>query len=682
MNKKQKKVFNRIIISIILLIALQILLHFAEVPILLQFALYMIPYIVIGGDILKKAFHGITHGQVFDECFLMAVATVGAIILGFVTEGEEGGFLEGVAVMLFYQIGELFQSVAVGKSRKNITDLMDIRPDYANIETESGELEKTDPEDVSIGQIIVVKAGEKIPIDGIIREGTASLDTSALTGESMPVEKYVGDEVISGCVNITGLLKIETTREGNASLDTSALTGESMPVEKNPGDEVISGCVNITGLLKIETTREFGESTVSKILDMVENSSMKKSKSENFISKFARYYTPIVCYLALALALLPPIVLLLISSEPMWGTWVIRALTFLVISCPCALVISIPLSFFGGIGAASSNGILVKGSNYLEALSETGIIAFDKTGTLTKGTFEVTKVIPAEGFTADDLVIYASLAEKYSDHPIALSIKKFAEENGLNSIEELIEDENIPGKGVRVRTASNEIYAGNSALIESIGFTPISGVGFSGTVIHVACDGKYVGMILISDSLKPTSKKAIENLKASGVRRLVMLTGDRKESAENIAGELGLTEYRAELLPGDKVDEVEKLIADKKGKEKLAFVGDGINDAPVLSRADIGIAMGALGSDAAIESADIVLMDDDPARIALAMKISRKCLRIVHENIVFAIGIKVLCLLLGALGIANMWMAIFADVGVMVIAVLNAIRCLKIPKNA
>ncbi len=639
MNKKQKKVFNRIIISIILLIALQILLHFAEVPILLQFALYMIPYIVIGGDILKKAFHGITHGQVFDECFLMAVATVGAIILGFVTEGEEGGFLEGVAVMLFYQIGELFQSVAVGKSRKNITDLMDIRPDYANIETESGELEKTDPEDVSIGQIIVVKAGEKIPIDGIIREGTASLDTSALTGESMPVEKYVGDEVISGCINITGLLKIETTRE-------------------------------------------FGESTVSKILDMVENSSMKKSKSENFISKFARYYTPIVCYLALALALLPPIFLLLISSEPMWGTWVIRALTFLVISCPCALVISIPLSFFGGIGAASSNGILVKGSNYLEALSETGIIAFDKTGTLTKGTFEVTKVIPAEGFTADDLVIYASLAEKYSDHPIALSIKKFAEENGLNSIEELIEDENIPGKGVRVRTASNEIYAGNSALIESIGFTPISGVGFSGTVIHVACDRKYVGMILISDSLKPTSKKAIENLKASGVRRLVMLTGDRKESAENIAGELGLTEYRAGLLPGDKVDEVEKLIADKKGKEKLAFVGDGINDAPVLSRADIGIAMGALGSDAAIESADIVLMDDDPARIALAMKISKKCLRIVRENIIFAIGIKVLCLLLGALGIANMWMAIFADVGVMVIAVLNAIRCLKIPQNA
>ncbi len=639
MNKKQKKVFNRIIVSIVLLIALQILLHFVEVPVLLQFALYMIPYIVIGGDILKKAFHGITHGQVFDECFLMAVATVGAIILGLVTDGEEGGFLEGVAVMLFYQIGELFQSVAVGKSRKNITDLMDIRPDYANIETGSGELEKADPEDVSIGQIIVVKAGEKIPIDGIIREG-------------------------------------------NASLDTSALTGESIPVEKTVGDEVISGCVNITGLLKIETTREFGESTVSKILDMVENSSMKKSKSENFISKFARYYTPIVCYLALALALLPPIVLLIMSKEPMWGTWVIRALTFLVISCPCALVISIPLSFFGGIGAASSNGILVKGSNYLEALSETGIIAFDKTGTLTKGTFEVTKVSPAEGFSADDLVIYASLAERYSDHPIALSIKKFAEEGGLNSIEEITEDENIPGKGVRVRTSSNEIYAGNAALMESIGFAPISGVSFPGTVIHVACDGKYVGMILISDSLKPTSKKAIENLKASGVRRLVMLTGDRKESAESIADELGLTEYRAGLLPGDKVDEVEKLIADKKGKEKLAFVGDGINDAPVLSRADIGIAMGALGSDAAIESADIVLMDDDPARIALAMKISKKCLRIVRENIIFAIGIKVLCLLLGAIGIANMWMAIFADVGVMVIAVLNAIRCLKIPKKA
>ena len=638
MNKKQKKVFNRIIISIVLLIVLQVLLHFADVPVLLQFALYMIPYIVIGGDILKKAFHGITHGQVFDECFLMAVATVGAIILGLVTEGEEGGFLEGVAVMLFYQIGELFQSVAVGKSRKNITDLMDIRPDYANIENENGELEKTDPDDVPIGSIIVVKAGEKIPIDGIIREGLASLDTSALTGESMPVEKTIGDEVISGCVNITGLLKIETTKE-------------------------------------------FGESTVSKILDMVENSSMKKSKSENFISKFARYYTPIVCYLALALALLPPLVLLIMSKDPMWGTWVIRALTFLVISCPCALVISIPLSFFGGIGAASSNGILVKGSNYLEALSETGIIAFDKTGTLTKGTFEVTKVSPSEGFTADDLVIYASLAERYSDHPIALSIKKFAEDDGLSSIEELIEDENIPGKGVRVKTSSDEIFAGNATLIESLELTPAE-ESAPGTVIHVSVNGRYAGYILISDSLKPTSRKAMEALKASGIRRLVMLTGDRKESASNIAEELGLTEYRAGLLPGDKVDEVEKLIADKNGKEKLAFVGDGINDAPVLSRADIGIAMGALGSDAAIESADIVLMDDDPARIALAMKISRKCLRIVRENIVFAIGIKVLCLLLGALGIANMWMAIFADVGVMIIAVLNAIRCLKIPKNA
>ena len=638
MNKKQKKVFNRIIISIVLLIVLQVLLHFADVPVLLQFALYMIPYIVIGGDILKKAFHGITHGQVFDECFLMAVATVGAIILGLVTDGEEGGFLEGVAVMLFYQIGELFQSVAVGKSRKNITALMDIRPDYANIENENGELEKVDPDEVSVGSIIVVKAGEKIPIDGIIREGLASLDTSALTGESVPVEKTIGDEVISGCVNITGLLKIETTKE-------------------------------------------FGESTVSKILDMVENSSMKKSKSENFISKFARYYTPIVCYLALALALLPPLVLLIMSKDPMWGTWVIRALTFLVISCPCALVISIPLSFFGGIGAASSNGILVKGSNYLEALSETGIIAFDKTGTLTKGTFEVTKVSPSEGFTADDLVIYASLAERYSDHPIALSIKKFAEDDGLSSIEELIEDENIPGKGVRVKTSSDEIFAGNATLIESLELTPAE-ESAPGTVIHVSVNGRYAGYILISDSLKPTSRKAMEALKASGIRRLVMLTGDRKESASNIAEELGLTEYRAGLLPGDKVDEVEKLIADKIGKEKLAFVGDGINDAPVLSRADIGIAMGALGSDAAIESADIVLMDDDPARIALAMKISRKCLRIVHENIVFAIGIKVLCLLLGALGIANMWMAIFADVGVMIIAVLNAIRCLRIPKNA
>lgn len=639
MNKKQKKVLYRIIIASVLLAVLQLLLHFVEVPVPVQFVLYMVPYIVIGGDILKKAFHGITHKQVFDECFLMTVATVGAIILGLVTAGEEGGFLEGVAVMLFYQIGELFQSVAVGKSRKNITDLMDIRPDYANIYDENGELVQADPDEIEIGTIIVVKAGEKIPIDGIVREGTASLDTSALTGESLPVQK-------------------------------------------DPGDEVISGCVNLTGLLKIETTREFGESTVSKILDMVENSSMKKSKSENFISKFARYYTPIVCYLALALALLPPIVLLIAGNEPSWGTWVIRALTFLVISCPCALVISIPLSFFGGIGAASSNGILVKGSNYLEALSETGIIAFDKTGTLTKGTFEVAKIVPAEGFDQNTVVKYAALAEKYSDHPIALSVKKYAADNGLISESEIIEDENIPGKGVRVKTTANDIYAGNAALIESIGFTPIADIDYPGTVIHVACDRKYVGLILISDVVKPTSKQAITALKSSGIRRLVMLTGDRQESAGHVAEELGLTEYRAGLLPGDKVDEVEKLISEKKPKEKLAFVGDGINDAPVLSRADIGIAMGAMGSDAAIESADVVLMDDDPARIALAMKISRKCLRIVHQNIVFAIGIKVICLILGALGIANMWMAIFADVGVMILAVLNAVRCLKIPKNA
>lgn len=623
----------------VLLIVLQILLHFTEIPVIVQFVLYMVPYIIIGGDILGKAFHGITHKQIFDECFLMTVATIGAIILGLVTAGEEGGFLEGVAVMLFYQIGELFQSVAVGKSRKNITDLMDIRPDYANIYDENGELTQVDPDEIEIGTIIVVKAGEKIPIDGIVREGSATLDTSALTGESLPVQK-------------------------------------------DPGDEVISGCVNLTGLLKIETTRDFGESTVSKILDMVENSSMKKSKSENFISKFARYYTPIVCYLALALALLPPIILLIAGNSPMWGTWVIRALTFLVISCPCALVISIPLSFFGGIGAASSNGILVKGSNYLEALSETGIIAFDKTGTLTKGTFEVAKILPAEGFDSNTLVKYAALAEKYSDHPIALSIKKYASENDLLSDSEIIEDENFPGKGVRVKTISNEIYAGNSALIESIGFAPISGIDYPGTVIHVASNGKYAGCILISDVVKPTSRKAVENLRLSGIRRLVMLTGDRQESAKHIAEELGLTEYRAGLLPGDKVDEVEKLISEKKAKEKLAFVGDGINDAPVLSRADIGIAMGAMGSDAAIESADVVLMDDDPSKIALAMKISKKCLRIVHQNIVFAIGIKVLCLLLGALGIANMWMAIFADVGVMIIAVLNAVRCLKIPKNA
>lgn len=639
MNKKQKKVLYRIIISTVLLIVLQILLHFTEIPVIVQFVLYMVPYIIIGGDILGKAFHGITHKQIFDECFLMTVATIGAIILGLVTAGEEGGFLEGVAVMLFYQIGELFQSVAVGKSRKNITDLMDIRPDYANIYDENGELTQVDPDEIEIGTIIVVKAGEKIPIDGIVREGSATLDTSALTGESLPVRK-------------------------------------------DPGDEVISGCVNLTGLLKIETTRDFGESTVSKILDMVENSSMKKSKSENFISKFARYYTPIVCYLALALALLPPVILLISGNSPMWGTWVIRALTFLVISCPCALVISIPLSFFGGIGAASSNGILVKGSNYLEALSETGIIAFDKTGTLTKGTFEVAKILPAEGFDSNTLVKYAALAEKYSDHPIALSIKKYASENDLLSDSEIIEDENFPGKGVRVKTISNEIYAGNSTLIESIGFKPISGIEYPGTVIHVASNGKYAGSLLISDVVKPTSRKAVENLRLSGIRRLVMLTGDRQESAKHIAEELGLTEYRAGLLPGDKVDEVEKLISEKKAKEKLAFVGDGINDAPVLSRADIGIAMGAMGSDAAIESADVVLMDDDPSKIALAMKISKKCLRIVHQNIVFAIGIKVLCLLLGALGIANMWMAIFADVGVMIIAVLNAVRCLKIPKNA
>ena len=641
MNKKQKKVLYRIIACIALLVALQVLLHFIDLPIWAEFALYMIPYLVIGSDILKKAFHGITHGQVFDECFLMSVATVGAITLGLVSQGEEGGFLEGVAVMLFYQIGELFQSVAVGKSRRNITALMDIRPDYANLETATGTLEKTDPDEIPIGSIIVVKAGEKIPIDGIIREGTASLDTSALTGESLPVNVEAGTEVISGCVNLTGLLKIETTKG-------------------------------------------FGESTVSKILEMVENSSMKKSRSENFISKFARYYTPIVCYLALALALIPPIVLLISGNAPMWGTWVIRALTFLVISCPCALVISIPLSFFGGIGAASSNGILVKGSNYLEALSETKIIAFDKTGTLTKGTFEVSKVVPFGATTAEDLVRFAATAESYSDHPIALSIKKYAE--GGTEVSpatppvEILEDENIPGKGVRVKTPAHEIYAGNARLMEELGLaageddTP-------GTIIHVSADGKYAGYIIISDMIKDTSKKAISVLKACGVRRLVMLTGDREESAAHIAGELGLKEYKAELLPGDKVDEIEELLKDKKGKEKVAFVGDGINDAPVLSRVDIGIAMGAMGSDAAIESADIVLMDDDPARIALAMRISRKCLRIVHQNIVSAIGIKVMFLILGAFGIANMWMAIFADVGVMVLAVLNAIRCLNIKSS-
>ncbi|MCR4792076.1 MAG: cadmium-translocating P-type ATPase [Lachnospiraceae bacterium] len=637
MTKKQKKTLYRIIASIACLALLQIVLHFIELPILLEFALYMIPYIIIGYDILLKAFHGITHGQVFDECFLMTVATIGAILLGLFTSGEEGGFLEGVAVMLFYQIGELFQSVAVGKSRRNITALMDIRPDYANIQNENGELEKTDPDDVEIGSIIVVKAGEKIPIDGHIVEGTASLDTSALTGESVPV----------------------TVQEG---------------------DDVISGCVNITGLLKIETTKEFGESTVSKILEMVENSSMKKSKSENFISKFARYYTPIVCFLALALALIPPVFLLVAGKATLWSTWIIRALTFLVISCPCALVISIPLSFFAGIGAASSRGILVKGSNYLEALSETRIIAFDKTGTLTKGTFEVTKVVPFGDITEDQLVRYAAIAENYSDHPIAVSIKKYAQNCGqLSSEKSILEDETIPGKGVRVKTSECEIYAGNDRLIEELGLAAGEDET-SGTIVHVAADGMYAGYIIISDTIKPTAAEAMRSLKAQGMRRIVMLTGDREESARQIAGQLGISEFKAGLLPGDKVDEIEELLSDKKGKEKVAFVGDGINDAPVLSRVDIGIAMGAMGSDAAIESADVVLMDDDPARIALAMKISRKCLRIVKQNIYAAIGIKVLIMILGALGFANMWMAIFADVGVMVIAVLNSIRCLKVSK--
>ena len=634
MTKKQKKTLYRIIICILLLVALQVLTRLADIPLMAEFILYMIPYAVIGADILKKAFHGITHGQVFDECFLMAVATIGAILLGLFTDGEEGGFLEGVAVMLFYQIGELFQAVAVGKSRRNIVALMDIRPDYANIISESGDLEQVDPDDVEIGSIIVVKAGEKIPIDGRIIEG-------------------------------------------NATIDTSALTGESMPVNVCPGDEVISGCVSITGLLKIETTKEFGESTVSKILEMVENSSMKKSRSENFISKFARYYTPIVCILALALALIPPVILLITGHAPAFTTWIIRALTFLVISCPCALVISIPLSFFAGIGAASSRGILVKGSNYLEALSETRIIAFDKTGTLTKGTFEVSRVVPYGDTGENDLLRFAAIAESYSDHPIALSIKRHADSLGIARTAEILEDENIPGKGVRVKTTAYEIYVGNEALIEDLGLAA-GADDTPGTIVHVAADGKYAGYIIISDAVKPTSADALRSLRASGVRRLVMLTGDREESARHIAEELGLSEYRSQLLPGDKVNEIEELLNSKKGNEKVAFVGDGINDAPVLSRVDIGIAMGAMGSDAAIESADIVLMDDDPARIALAMKISRKCLRIVRQNIVFAIGIKVLFLLLGALGIANMWMAIFADVGVMVIAVLNAIRCLKV----
>ena len=636
MTKKQKKVLYRIIIAAVLLVVL----HFLPVSGYLKFALYLIPYAIIGYDILRKAVLGIIHGEVFDENFLMAVATVGAMLLAIYNElhGADAEFAEGVAVMLFYQIGELFQAVAVGKSRKNISALMDIRPDYANIEGADGNLEQVDPDEVEIGTIIVVQPGEKVPIDGIVREGSSTLNTSALTGESVPRSVKVGEEVISGCVNITGLLKIETTKE-------------------------------------------FGESTVSKILDLVENSSMKKAKTENFITKFAKYYTPAVCYSALALAVLPCLINLLMGNPTNWSTWVIRALTFLVISCPCALVISIPLSFFGGIGGASSCGILVKGSNYLEALAETKYVVFDKTGTLTKGVFEVTEIRPDAGWQAGGedakakLLEYAAYAESYSNHPISKSLKEaYGQEPDKTKVTDV---EEIGGHGVTAVVNGVKVAAGNAKLMKKLGLRYEENTGI-GTVVHMAVDGVYAGFILISDVVKEQSAAAIAALKAAGVKKTVMLTGDSRAVAEHVATQLGLDEVKSELLPADKVEAVEALLAEKSAKENLAFVGDGINDAPVLSRADIGVAMGALGSDAAIEAADIVLMDDNPMKLALAIRISRKCLRIVYENIVFALAVKAVCLILGAIGIANMWAAIFADVGVMVIAVLNAIRCLKI----
>lgn len=621
MNKKQKKVLIRIIAAVVLLIALA----FVPAEGWLQFALYMLPYLVIGYDILKKAVKGILNRQVFDENFLMAVATIGAIALG--------DYKEGVAVMLFYQIGELFQSYAVGKSRRNISELMDIRPDYANVE-QDGELVQVDPDEVEIGTVILVKPGEKIPIDGIVVEGASSLNTSALTGESLPREA-------------------------------------------KEGDEVISGCINMTGLLKIRTTKEFGESTVSKILELVENSSSRKSRSENFISKFARIYTPAVCYGAVALAFLPPIVRMVFMGLPAdFGTWIYRALTFLVISCPCALVISIPLSFFAGIGGASKEGVLVKGSNYLETLSQTKYVVFDKTGTMTQGVFEVSGIYPA-ALSKEEVVEYAACAESYSSHPISKSLQKaYGKEIDKNRVTEVKE---ISGKGVTAQVDGRLVAAGNGKLMDQLG-VPYTVCNEVGTLVYVAVDGRFAGCILISDLLKPHAKEAIVALKNAGVTRTVMLTGDTKRVADAVAAELGIHEVCSELLPADKVSKVEELLARKSGKEKLAFVGDGINDAPVLSRADIGIAMGALGSDAAIEAADIVLMDDDPLKIAKAIRISRKCIRIVYENIYFAIGIKVICLILGALGIANMWAAIFADVGVMVIAVLNAIRALFVKR--
>lgn len=626
MTKKQKKVLIRIIIAAVLIAALKLLFHFVTVNKYIELVAFLVPYFVIGYDILKKAIHGIFNGEVFDENFLMAIATVGAIALG--------EYVEGTAVMLFYQIGELFQSYAVGKSRKNITSLMDIRPDYANIE-EDGKIEQVDPDDVEIGTIIIVKPGEKIPIDGVIVEGSSTLNTSALTGESVP----------------------RGAKEG---------------------DEVISGCVNLTGLLKIKTNKEFGDSTVSKILDLVENSSMKKSRSENFITRFAKIYTPAVCIGALVLAVLPPLVNLIMGNPAEWSKWLIRALTTLVISCPCALVISIPLSFFGGIGGASSRGILIKGSNYLEILSKTKYIVCDKTGTLTKGVFEVTDVKTANSYKKDELLKLAAYAESYSTHPISKSIRN-AYGNDIDT--GIVSDiEEISGHGISADVEGRKVLAGNIKLMKQfnidVSSTAAEVDSAIGTLVYVAVDGTYAGCIIISDVVKPTSAQAVRSLKKAGVSKVVMLTGDSKKVADAVGGELGIDVVKSELLPADKVEEVEKILGSKDKNEVLAFVGDGINDAPVLSRADIGIAMGALGSDAAIEAADIVLMDDDPAKIATAMNISRKTLRIVHQNIVFALAVKFVCLFLGAIGIANMWIAIFADVGVMVLAVLNATRCL------
>ncbi len=627
MNKKQKKMLIRILAAA----AMMAVLAFIPAEGVLRFALYMVPYLTVGYDILWKALKGIKNRQVFDENFLMAVATVGAVLLA-IYEGS-GDYTEAIAVMLFYQVGEWFQSYAVGKSRRNISELMDIRPDYANIETD-GKLQKVDPDEVELGSVIVVQPGEKVPIDGVVIEGTSTLNTSALTGESLPREAGMGDEVVSGCINMSGLLKIRTTKE-------------------------------------------FGESTVSKILDLVENAASRKSRSEDFISKFARVYTPAVCLSALALAILPPVVRMLFMGLPAdWGSWIYRALTFLVISCPCALVISIPLSFFAGIGGASKAGVLVKGSNYLETLSKTRIVVFDKTGTLTQGNFEVSGIHHSE-IENEKILEYAALAESASSHPISKSLQRaYGKEIDRTRVSDIRE---IPGGGVIAKVDGQEVAAGNDKLMNQLGvsFIPCHSVG---TIIHMAVDGRYMGHIVISDVVKPNAKPAVQALKSAGIRQTVMLTGDAKKVADSVASSLGIDRVYSELLPGDKVEKVEELLRNKPERDKLAFVGDGINDAPVLSRADIGIAMGAMGSDAAIEAADVVLMDDDPMQIAKAIKISRKCLRIVYQNIVFAIGVKLVCLVLGALGFANMWLAIFADVGVMILAVLNAIRALFVKK--